>query len=510
MQDLNDKITGNVLTAAEWNEVPSEIQNVIEGLGQVLSSGDLNQLGKGIAGYVANGTFYTDSGVADAYVLSVIGLKQVPTAYTDGFKVRFLAGNANTGASTINVASLGVKNLKMVGGVTPPVDIIRAGATIEAVFNGTDFILDIPFPELVVSKTDSSSFSDPILRVLVGLDPEVRMFADSNAQNMFFSTGGSALNNGASGSKDGANNAAFGFGNFTVATTTHSSAAFAFNSCRLITTGDSVTGLGYQTISRGTTCKNILAAGTDAGFNITTALNIVALGRHTLFDGTGATDFIGSNSVFLGTDIGLLATDINDSNYIGNNCGRNALTSTSVNVMGAAALRDCPSPSQSTVIGGTAHQTTLTLLEVVTIGDRAVQNSLSDTQSVNLGADCFFTAVASNQTNLSNVGVGFQTAFNVWGARNTLLGNRAGARASLTELNDAVLIGHRAGDGTAVDDDLIISNSTATANELIKGNFSTKVMRIEATALTFRNLPSAAGAAGTLFEDASGFVKVSP
>ncbi len=87
MEDLNDKITGGTLLATEWNQVPSEIQNVIEGLSISLSAGDLDQLGKGIAGYVANGTFYTDSGIADAYVLTQIGLKQGPTAYTDGMTV---------------------------------------------------------------------------------------------------------------------------------------------------------------------------------------------------------------------------------------------------------------------------------------------------------------------------------------------------------------------------------------------------------------------------------------
>lgn len=111
MQDLNDKVTGNSLTAAEWNQVPSEIQNVIEGLGITLSGGDLNQLGKAIAGYVANGQFYVDSGAADAYVLAPVGSKQAPPAYTDGFKIAFLATNVNTGASTVNVGGLGVKNI---------------------------------------------------------------------------------------------------------------------------------------------------------------------------------------------------------------------------------------------------------------------------------------------------------------------------------------------------------------------------------------------------------------
>jgi len=118
MQDLNDKATGQTLTATEWNQLPSEIQNVIEALGITLSNADLNQLGKAIAGYVANGTFYADSGAANAYVLTAIGSKQSPTAYTNGMQIAFVPGNMNTGASTVNVASLGVKDLRdALGGV---------------------------------------------------------------------------------------------------------------------------------------------------------------------------------------------------------------------------------------------------------------------------------------------------------------------------------------------------------------------------------------------------------
>jgi hypothetical protein len=111
MQDLNDKATGDSLTATEWDQLPSEVQNVIEALGITLSSGDLNQLGKAIAGYVANGIFYTDSGAADAYVLSQVGSKQGPTAYTDGMRVSFLVTHTNTGASTVNVSGIGVADI---------------------------------------------------------------------------------------------------------------------------------------------------------------------------------------------------------------------------------------------------------------------------------------------------------------------------------------------------------------------------------------------------------------
>lgn len=144
MQDLNDKVTGGTLTAAEWNEVPSEIQNVIEGLGITLSGADLNQLGKAIAGYVANGTFYTDSGAADAYVLTAIGSKQSPTAYTDGLTARFTPGNINTGASTVNVASLGVKSIvNKLGEPMQAEDITAIGIiTLRFDFANDEFVYD--------------------------------------------------------------------------------------------------------------------------------------------------------------------------------------------------------------------------------------------------------------------------------------------------------------------------------------------------------------------------------
>ena len=125
MQDLTGKVNNGGATAAgqlsaeEWNQLPDEVQNVITALGITLSSGDLNQLGKAISGYVANGTFYTDSGVANSYVLSGVGAKQRAPAYTNGFEIDFIAGNSNTGPSTVNVGGLGVKSIKLPGGGDP-------------------------------------------------------------------------------------------------------------------------------------------------------------------------------------------------------------------------------------------------------------------------------------------------------------------------------------------------------------------------------------------------------
>ena len=114
MEDLNDKITGGTLSAAQWNQVPSEIQNVIVAATQVLTSADLDQLGKGIATYAGAASFYVETGIADAYIANPIGLKQGPPfldANADGLLVRFRPGNANTGASTLNVNALGSKDI---------------------------------------------------------------------------------------------------------------------------------------------------------------------------------------------------------------------------------------------------------------------------------------------------------------------------------------------------------------------------------------------------------------
>ena len=120
MQDLNDKSTGDSFFTTDWNPLASEIQNVIEALGQTLTNADLNQLGKSIAGYIASGRFYTDSGSANTYVLTQIGSKQALTSYTDGSLYEFIADNANAaGVSIVNAAGLGIKNIVNRDGNSP-------------------------------------------------------------------------------------------------------------------------------------------------------------------------------------------------------------------------------------------------------------------------------------------------------------------------------------------------------------------------------------------------------
>lgn len=113
MFNVPQKFDGvSVLPASEFNSIVDELKNIITSAGQTLTGADVTQIAKSIANYVINGNFFTDSGVANAYLLGVVGAKLAPTNYVNGFTVVFKVGNSNTGASTVNIAGLGVKSIK--------------------------------------------------------------------------------------------------------------------------------------------------------------------------------------------------------------------------------------------------------------------------------------------------------------------------------------------------------------------------------------------------------------
>ena len=128
---------------AEWlNSVVGEVNNVIDSTGAVSTVSDLNQLGAAMTEYSSGADFYTDSGAADAYVLTVVGSKNASTQYFNGMRIRFLPGNANTGASTVNVSTLGAKNIKLADGSTDPsAGDIPASTEVQLTYDGTNFRL---------------------------------------------------------------------------------------------------------------------------------------------------------------------------------------------------------------------------------------------------------------------------------------------------------------------------------------------------------------------------------
>ena len=146
MSDFNtSKIDGNTVGSGEWNQL-SDVDNLVINSGQTPSTSNLDQLSIASARYSSGGQFFTDSGTANAYVLSPVSPFKSPVSsgagegYFNGMTIIFRAGNANSGASTVNINNAGVKNLKKADGTTDldPNDISALQDSIFR-YNGTVF-----------------------------------------------------------------------------------------------------------------------------------------------------------------------------------------------------------------------------------------------------------------------------------------------------------------------------------------------------------------------------------
>ena len=166
MENITNKTNdvGDVLNAGPYNNSKNERQNVVLQTGATLNAGSEVQLGQAIADYSAVSTFYTDSGVADAYVLAAIGSRQAPADYNNGTLIRFRAGNANTGASTVNVAGIGVKNIKKADGTTDVASgDITTGEDIWLRYDGTNFRISLPQAAPNIFPFDNGDLTSGVL-----------------------------------------------------------------------------------------------------------------------------------------------------------------------------------------------------------------------------------------------------------------------------------------------------------------------------------------------------------
>lgn len=133
--------------AADLNGFKLENNNLIESVGLSLNAANHFQTGVAVAAYSANGDFYVDNGTANTYVLAVqtFGLSPyiAPAAYFNGMRSRFFAGNGNTGASTVDVAGLGVKNIVDRAGNPLAGGEIEVGSVVQVTYDQTNgrFIL---------------------------------------------------------------------------------------------------------------------------------------------------------------------------------------------------------------------------------------------------------------------------------------------------------------------------------------------------------------------------------
>lgn len=98
--------------------------------------------------------FSSDSGVSNAYVVS---LEITPEEYKTGMIVRFDPSNGNTGSSTINVNSLGVKDIKKNVSDDLNEGDILSGKICSLIYDSLGNFQLLTFPEMVLGITPTGS-----------------------------------------------------------------------------------------------------------------------------------------------------------------------------------------------------------------------------------------------------------------------------------------------------------------------------------------------------------------
>jgi len=117
MQDLTGKAPLDTLTAAEWNQLPTEIQNMILSAGITLSGGDLTQFKKSFAEMSNSCEWMTVGGVTNAWTLTAISPRPAITSLHTGMMFRFRVAADNSSSSvTLNVQGTGVKTVTTAAG----------------------------------------------------------------------------------------------------------------------------------------------------------------------------------------------------------------------------------------------------------------------------------------------------------------------------------------------------------------------------------------------------------
>jgi hypothetical protein len=126
--DGQTPVTGNIAMGT----------NKLTGLGAGSAATDSTNLGTVQAGAYAN--TLADTGAADAYVITP---SPAITAYAAGQRFSFIAANASTGASTVNVSGLGTKAVEYQSVALTGAEI-KATSTIVIEYDGTAFQMISP------------------------------------------------------------------------------------------------------------------------------------------------------------------------------------------------------------------------------------------------------------------------------------------------------------------------------------------------------------------------------
>ena len=145
MRNISSKTdnVGDTLPASDFNaNLRVELQSIVTDVGLTLDAEggpdtDLDMFGKALTMYANASQYYVDTGSADTYEIDRVGNLQPLSSYVDGVTVTFKATNSNTGASTLDVDGLGVKDLVDSGGSAISAGVVVAGQYVTARYNSS-------------------------------------------------------------------------------------------------------------------------------------------------------------------------------------------------------------------------------------------------------------------------------------------------------------------------------------------------------------------------------------
>ena len=147
-----------VFSSVHANNIKAETDNYIDTSSQTKSESDLFQMAKTGAVVASKGDFYKESAgsAADVYLLEADDDLADVWRLKNGMRFRFKVVNANTGASTVNINSLGAKDLKLNGGSALAGGELVVNQNVEIVFDETNdyFVLNLPAKESLTAKGD--------------------------------------------------------------------------------------------------------------------------------------------------------------------------------------------------------------------------------------------------------------------------------------------------------------------------------------------------------------------
>ena len=140
------------------NRLKAETDNYIDASSQTKSESDVFQMAKTGAVVASKGDFYKESAgsAADVYLLEADDDLADVWRLKNGMRFRFKVVNANAGASTVNINSLGAKDLKLNGGSALSGGELVLNQNVEMVFDETNdyFVLNLPAKESLTTKGD--------------------------------------------------------------------------------------------------------------------------------------------------------------------------------------------------------------------------------------------------------------------------------------------------------------------------------------------------------------------